>query len=38
MSRGFQYPPNPDRELSAEKHYFIGGQLWVKGAMLRLAD
>jgi hypothetical protein len=30
--------PNPDRELSAEKHYFIKGQLWVKDAIIHLAD
>ena len=30
--------PNPDRELSAEKHYFIKGQLFVKDAIMRLAD
>ena len=30
--------PDPDRELSAEKHYFIKGQLFVKDAIIRLAD
>jgi hypothetical protein len=30
--------PDPDRELSAEKHYFIKGQLFVKDAILRLAN
>jgi len=30
--------PDPNRELSAEKHYFIKGQLFVKEALLRLAD
>jgi hypothetical protein len=30
--------PDPDRELSAEKHYFIKGQLWVKDAIIHLAD
>lgn len=35
---GFNIEPNPDRELSAEKHYFIRGQLWVKDAILGLAD
>ena len=30
--------PDPDRELSAEKHYFIKGQLFVKDAIMRLAD
>jgi hypothetical protein len=35
---GLNIEPNPDRELSAEKHYFIKGQLWVKDAIMRLAD
>jgi hypothetical protein len=30
--------PNPDRELSIEKHHFIKGQLFVKDAILRLAN
>ena len=30
--------PDPDRELSAEKHYFIKGQNWIKDAILRLAN
>lgn len=30
--------PDPDRELSMEKHYFIKGQNWVKDAILRLAN
>lgn len=30
--------PDPDRELSAEKHYFIKGQLWVKDAIIHLAE
>jgi hypothetical protein len=30
--------PNPDIELSAEKHYFIKGQLWVKDAIIHLAE
>ena len=30
--------PDPDRELSIEKHHFIKGQLWVKDAILRLAN
>ena len=30
--------PDPDRELSIEKHHFIKGQLWVKDAIIRLAD
>ena len=35
---GLNIEPNPDRELSAEKHYFIKGQNWVKDAIMRLAD
>jgi hypothetical protein len=35
---GLNIEENPDRELSAEKHYFIKGQLFVKEALLRLAD
>jgi len=35
---GLNIEPNPDRELSAEKHYFIKGQLFVKDAIMRLAD
>jgi hypothetical protein len=35
---GLNLEPDPDRELSAEKHYFIKGQLWVKDAILKLAD
>ena len=34
---GFNIEPNPDRELSMEKHYFIKGQNWVKDAILNLA-
>ena len=30
--------PDPDRELSIEKHHFIRGQNWVKDAIMRLAD
>ena len=30
--------PDPDRELSIEKHHFIKGQLFVKDAILRLAN
>jgi len=30
--------PDPDRELSAEKHYFIKGQLFVKNAIIHLAE
>ena len=30
--------PDPDRELSAEKHYFIKGQLFVKDAIIHLAE
>ncbi len=35
---GLNIEPNPDRELSADKHYFIQGQNWVKDAIMRLAD
>ena len=35
---GFNIEPDPDRELSAEKHYFIKGQLWVKDAIVCLAN
>jgi hypothetical protein len=35
---GLNIEPNPDRELSAEKHYFIRGQLWVKDAIIHLAE
>ena len=35
---GLNIEPDPDRELSAEKHYFIKGQLWVKDAIIHLAD
>jgi hypothetical protein len=34
---GLNIEPNPERELSIEKHYFIRGQLFVKAALLRLA-
>jgi hypothetical protein len=30
--------PDPDRELSIEKHHFIRGQNFVKDAIMRLAD
>ena len=30
--------PNPDIELSIEKHHFIKGQLFVKNAIIHLAD
>jgi len=30
--------PDPDRELSIEKHHFIRGQNFVKNAILHLAD
>jgi len=30
--------PDPERELSIEKHHFIRGQNWVKDAIMRLAD
>jgi hypothetical protein len=32
---GLNIEPNPDRELSIEKHHFIKGQLWVKDAIMR---
>ena len=35
---GLNIEPNPDRELSIEKHHFIRGQNWVKDAILRLAN
>ena len=35
---GLNIDDRPDMELSAEKHYFIKGQLFVKDAILRLAD
>ena len=35
---GLNIEPNPDKELSAEKHYFIKGQLFVKDAIMRLAN
>ena len=35
---GLNIEPDPDRELSMEKHYFIKGQLWVKDAIMRLAN
>lgn len=35
---GFNIDPDPDRELSVEKHYFIKGQNFVKDAIFRLAD
>ena len=35
---GLNIEPDPDRELSIEKHHFIKGQLWVKDAIMRLAD
>ena len=35
---GLNIEPDPDRELSMEKHHFIRGQNWVKDAILRLAD
>jgi len=30
--------PNPYREFSIEKHHFIKGQLWVKDAIIHLAE
>ena len=35
---GLNIEPDPDRELSIEKHHFIRGQLFVKAALLRLAN
>jgi hypothetical protein len=35
---GLNIEPNPDIELSIEKHHFIKGQNWVKDAILRLAN
>jgi len=35
---GLNIEPNPDMELSIEKHHFIKGQNWVKDAIMRLAD
>jgi hypothetical protein len=35
---GLNIEENPDRELSAEKHYFIKGQLFVKDAIMRLVN
>ena len=35
---GLNIEPDPDRELSIEKHHFIKGQLFVKDAILRLAN
>ena len=35
---GLNIEPNPDIELSIEKHHFIKGQLFVKDAIMRLAD
>ena len=35
---GLNIEPNPEKELSTEKHYFIKGQLWVKDAIIHLAE
>jgi len=35
---GLNIEPDPDRELSIEKHHFIRGQNWVKDAILNLAN
>lgn len=35
---GLNIEPDPDRELSIEKHHFIRGQNFVKDAILHLAD
>lgn len=35
---GLNIEDRPEKELSIEKHYFIKGQLFVKDAILRLAN
>jgi hypothetical protein len=35
---GLNIEPDPDRELSIEKHHFIRGQNFVKDSIMRLAD
>jgi hypothetical protein len=35
---GLNIEPNPYREFSIEKHHFIKGQLWVKDAIIHLAE
>ena len=35
---GLNIEPDPEKELSTEKHYFIKGQLWVKDAIIHLAE
>ena len=35
---GLNIEPNPDIELSIEKHHFIKGQLFVKNAIIHLAE
>jgi hypothetical protein len=35
---GLNIEPDPDREFSIEKHHFIKGQLWVKDAIIHLAE
>jgi hypothetical protein len=35
---GLNIEPNPDIEVSIEKHHFIKGQLWVKDAIMRLVN
>lgn len=35
---GLNIEPNPDIELSIEKHHFIKGQLFVKDAIMCLAE
>jgi len=35
---GLNIEPNPEKELSTEKHYFIKGQLFVKNAIIHLAE
>lgn len=35
---GLNIEPCPEKELSAEKIYFIQGQNWTKNALLHLAE
>ena len=35
---GLNIEPDPDRELSIEKHHFIKGQLFVKNAIIHPAE
>ena len=36
--KGLNIEPDPEKELSIEKHHFIRGQNWVKSAIMGLAD